>query len=435
VTRLRDLVQLENLPRIHLPAWLERLVSLGIVSQDPRVVRRQKITNVVSYAAVANGVSRFFFNLTNDIEHYAIAQTILVVISVVALFIHRLHRFGDNVAATALVVWFIFALLFVVISFGTDSQVQVYFVLAAVILFLFGLENWRLALFWIATVFVVLLMVLQLGPVHGVVLPQGSDLRGFLSAQALVNVIIINAVIVLYALILLQRAESELERQRARAEALVNVMLPDSVSRRLRSGKETRIADRVDGVTLLFADLAGFTPVAHAESPENVVGYLDELVRTFDLMCETYDVDKIKTIGDAYLAAGGLRGRSREAAIAAGRLALEMLKVQQRRPMLGGHKLEMRVGLHCGTAIAGVIGETRISYDLWGDAVNVASRMQSQGVAGRIQVSEEYRTVVGDAFEFEDHGVIDFKGLGERRAYFLVAARDAESPKREKGGR
>jgi adenylate cyclase len=424
VTRLRDLVQLQHPPRIHLPGWLEHLVSLGIVSNDPKVIQRQKITNVVSYAAVANGVSRFVFNVTNDIKHYAIAQTILVVLSLLALFVHRLHRWGDNVAATALVVWFIFALLFVVVSFGTDSQVQVYFVLAAVILFLFGLENWRLALFWIAIVFLVLLGVLQFGPTHGVVLPANSDLRGFLSAQALINVIIINTLVILYALILLQRAESELVRQRARAEALVAVMLPDSVARRLRSGKETRIADRVDGVTLLFADLAGFTPVAHAEPPEVVVGYLDELVRTFDLMCDTYGVDKIKTIGDAFMAAGGLRGRSRESAIAVGRLALEMMKVQQRRPSLGGHRLEMRIGIHYGTTIAGVIGETRISYDLWGDAVNVASRMQSQGVPGRIQVSDEFRQAVGDAFEFEDHGNVEFKGLGERRTHFLLAVRD-----------
>ena len=424
MTRLRDLVQLEHMSRVHLPDWLERLVSLGIVSSDPKVVQRQKITNVVSYAAVANGVSRFVFNLTNDIEHYAVAQSILVGLSLMALFIHRLHRWGDNVAATALVVWFIFALLFVVVSFGTDSQVQVYFVFIAVILFLFGLENWRTALFWMAIVFLVLLAVLQFGPMHGVFLPAHSDLRGFLSTQALVNVIIINSLVILYVLILLQRAEIELVRQRARAEALVSVMLPEPVARRLRSGKETRIADRVDGVTLLFADLAGFTPVAHAEPPELVVGYLDELVRTFDLMCDTYEVDKIKTIGDAYLAAGGLHGRSRESAIAIGGLALEMLKLQQRRPLLGGHKLEMRIGIHYGTTIAGIIGETRISYDLWGDAVNVASRMQSHGIPGRIQVSEEFCAAVGDAFEFEDRGTVDFKGLGERRAYFLLAARD-----------
>jgi adenylate cyclase len=425
VTRLRDLVRLELPHRVHLPDWLERLVSLGIISSDPTVIRRQKITNVASYAAVANSISRLIFNLTNDIEHYYVAQSILIALTIVALFIHRLHRWGETAAATALVVWFIIALLFVVISFGTDSQVQVYFVLAAVILFQFGLEHWRQALFWIGVVFLVLIAVLHFGPTHGVLLPEGTELRGFLATQALINVIIINAIVILYALILLQRAESELLRERARAEALVAVMLPDAVAQRLRSGKETRIADRVEGVSVLFADLAGFTPVAHAEPPELVVGYLDELVRTFDLMCETYGVDKIKTIGDAFMVAGGLRGRSRESAIAIGRLAIEMLKLQQRRPLLGGHKLEMRIGIHYGMTIAGVIGETRISYDLWGDAVNIASRLQSQGVRGRIQVSEEFHAVVADEFEFEDRGATDLKGIGSVHTYFLTGLRTA----------
>jgi adenylate cyclase len=346
----------------------------------------------------------------------------LVALTVAGLLIHRLHRWGDNAGATALVIWFVFALVFVVVLFGTDSHVQVYFVLLAVIPFLFGMENWRLWLFWVAVLFTVLFGVLRIGPTQGLVLSADSDLRAFLSVQALVNTIIINTMVVLYALVLLQRAEVELERQRARAEALVSVMLPEPVARRLRSGA-TRIADRIEGVTLLFADLVGFTPVAHTEDPERVVAYLDEFVRTFDLMCDTYGVDKIKTIGDAYMAAGGLHGRGRESAIAVGWLALEMLKAQERRPAFGGHKLKLRIGIHHGTAIAGVIGETRISYDLWGDAVNIASRMQTQGAAGRIQVSEAYRIVVADEFSFEDRGITDIRGIGATHTYFLQAAR------------
>ncbi|MEX0591763.1 MAG: hypothetical protein WD207_11835 [Xanthobacteraceae bacterium] len=147
MTRLHDLVRFERVPTIQMPAWLERLVSIGVVSDDSKVVRRQKITNVASFAAAANGVSRFIINSMNDVEHFALVQTIVIALIVVALLIHRLHRWGDNAAATALVIWFVVALVFAVVLFGTDSQVQVYFVLAAVILFLFGLENWRLALF------------------------------------------------------------------------------------------------------------------------------------------------------------------------------------------------------------------------------------------------------------------------------------------------
>ena len=113
---------------------------------------------------------------------------------------------------------------------------------------------------------------------------------------------------------MLRRTELELQRERARANALVLAVLPDSIAKRLRAQPEKRIADRVEGVSLLFADLAGFTPVAHEEDPEQVVAYLDEFVRTFDLMCHTYGVEKIKTIGDAYMAAGGLNGDARSGA-------------------------------------------------------------------------------------------------------------------------
>jgi adenylate cyclase len=422
MTRLRDLVRFERVSAVQMPGWLDRLVSIGIVTDDPKVVRRQKITNVASFAGAANGVSRFVINSTYEIEHLALAQSIVIALTLIALLIHRLHRLGPNVGATALVIWFVVALVSVVVLFGTSSFVQVYFVLVAVILFLFGLENWRLWLFWVAVVLAALFAVLHFGPTQGVALSADSNLRAFLSVQALFNTIIINTLVILYAAVLLQRAESELERQRARAEALVSVMLPEPVARRLRSGA-TRIADRIDSVTLLFADLVGFTPVAHTEDPERVVAYLDEFVRTFDLMCDTYGVDKIKTIGDAYMAAGGLHGRGRESAIAVGWLALEMLKAQERRPAFGGHKLKLRIGIHHGTAIAGVIGETRISYDLWGDAVNIASRMQTQGAAGRIQVSEAYRIVVADEFSFEDRGITDIRGIGATHTYFLQAAR------------
>jgi adenylate cyclase len=114
-----------------------------------------------------------------------------------------------------------------------------------------------------------------------------------------------------------------------------------------------------------------------------------------------------------------------------GHLALEMMRSQRRRPPLGGHKLELRIGIHYGTAIAGVIGETRIAYDLWGDAVNVASRMESHGVPGRIQVSEEYRTAVGDEFEFEERGTTDIKGIGCTRTFLLLRPSDQPAARPE----
>jgi adenylate cyclase len=198
------------------------------------------------------------------------------------------------------------------------------------------------------------------------------------------------------------------------------VVLPGSVASRLRAEPDKRIADRLDGVTLLFADLADFTEAAHAEQPEAVVAYLDDFVRAFDSVCEKHGVEKIKTIGDAYMAASGLQGDRPAGAVAMGNLALEVMSLHAARAPLGRSQLSLRIGIHCGSAIAGVIGDLRISYDLWGDAVNMASRLESQGVPGRIQVSEAFRSMTGDAFIFEERPAAEYKGIGLLRTYFLL---------------
>jgi len=196
-------------------------------------------------------------------------------------------------------------------------------------------------------------------------------------------------------------------------------MMPPAIAERLKSGEE-RIADRIEMLSVMFADLAGFTEAAHDLAPEQVVEFLDGLVRVCDSLCERYGVDKIKTIGDSYMAAAGFDGRQAAGAHAIGQLALAMMDEIARQPSLGGRKLRLRIGIHCGPATAGVIGDTRFSYDVWGDAVNTASRMESYGEPGRIQVSEAFRDLSADQFVFEERGATDIKGLGATRTYFLV---------------
>src|SRR5712671_5847310 len=213
----------------------------------------------------------------------------------------------------------------------------------------------------------------------------------------MVSALVINAALLFYALTALNRAEVELQDQHVRSEALIATIMPQSIAARLTSGRETRIADRIDMLSVMFADLVGFTTAARGLASEEVVDFLDGLVRTLDALCEQHGVEKIKTIGDSYMAAAGFDGAAASGAVAVGRLAMAILNDIERQPPLGGRKLNFRVGIHCGPATAGVIGDTRFSYDVWGAAVNVASRMQSQGEPGRIQVSEAFRALTQDA--------------------------------------
>jgi len=423
MTRWRELVRREPERGIQLPAWAGWLISFGIVSDDPQVVRRQRCVNVAAYVIAANAGSHFIINAFYDFHGLAVVNVYNALIVLSMLSIPRLHRFGENVAAFALIVLLIAGNLFVVWALGITSDLHIYFTLAGAMLFFFGVHQWKLFLVFFVVVGAVLVFTLNYAPVDGFVLPEDGRLRDMLSTHAMINTITMNAAMIFYVLSALHRAEADLAHQYQRSEALVTTVMPAAIAERLKSGAEERIADRIDNLSVLFTDLVGFTGAAHDLPPEEVVEFLDHMVRDFDALAETHGVEKIKTIGDAYMAAAGFDGAAEAAAVATGRFALALIDANARQPALGGRKLALRIGIHCGPATAGVIGDTRFSYDVWGAAVNVASRMESHGVPGRIHVSEAFRDLTATAFTFEERGPTDIKSIGAARTFFLVAER------------
>jgi adenylate cyclase len=428
MTRLRDLVGGGRTPSVRLPGWLERLTSIGIVTRDERVARRQRITNVAAFATVGNTISHLIINSLHNFEGLLIIHVYNAMMMVGALLTPLLHRFGQNAAAIVLLVLIIVGNTFVVWMLGRSSGLEIYFTLAGAILLFFGVENWKLFLVFFVLAASALLATLQLAPVNGMILTDDEDLRATLFSQAMVNTIVINALIVFYALTALHRAEAELENQYARSEALLSIMMPVSIAERLKSGAEQRIADRINNLSVLFADLVGFTTAARDLPPDLVVDYLDGLVRAFDVLAEQHGVEKIKTIGDAYMAVAGRDGDAAGGAHALGRFALAMIEACDASAPLHGRRLTLRIGIHCGPVTAGVIGDTRFSFDVWGDAVNTASRMESHGVPRRIQVSEAFRELAANLFLFEERGPTDIKGIGTARTFFLVGRADGKAP-------
>jgi class 3 adenylate cyclase len=214
-----------------------------------------------------------------------------------------------------------------------------------------------------------------------------------------------------------QRYLKHIEFEKERADTLLRAILPDRVVERLNNG-ELVIADRVDDVTVLFADLVGFTSVAARTSPAKLVQRLDGIFSAFDTLAEHHGVEKIKTIGDAYMAVAGLMEPGGNHARRTVDLARAML-VELRRVDRHETPFRIRVGIHSGPVVAGLIGQRRFVYDVWGETVNIASRLESQGVADRIQISATTRDAIGDGVALEPRGMLDLKGAGRVETFFV----------------
>lgn len=418
--RVRDVVGPPPGAALDLPPWLERAASFGVVTADAQVARRQRFTNIGICAAAANAVSHLLINAIYDFSGLFTVNLYNVLFAVAALMLPRLHRVGDNAAALGLAGLILVGNSFVVWALGVASDLQIYFTLVGAWLFLFGVQNLRLFVPVFLLFVAVLLFHLNVAPVDGFVLPEDGHLRDLLSTHAMVNTITINAAMIYVALRALRRAELELEEQHARSERLLATVMPASVAARLKGDGEARIADRFDHLSVLFADVVGFTEASRGLPPEAVVAYLDELVRGFDALAARFGVDKIKTVGDGYMAATGFAGPGADAAVAIARFAQAMIGTVARHRPLGARPLALRIGIHCGPATAGIIGDTRFSYDIWGEAVNIAARLEQHGEPGRVHVSEAFRIAAGSGLEFIERGPTELKGVGEMRTFYLA---------------
>jgi class 3 adenylate cyclase len=218
------------------------------------------------------------------------------------------------------------------------------------------------------------------------------------------------------------RARRQLEIANEKAETLLHNTLPAAIADRLKHDPSA-IARRHSSATVLFADIANFTELSGGLEPEELIRFLNDLFSALDRLTERFRLEKIKTIGDAYMVAGGLPEPRPDHAEAVARMALEMQRVVKQLPTPGGNEIRIRIGIHTGPVVAGVIGTKRLAYDLWGDTVNIASRMESHGEADTIQVSEATYQLLRERFDLHPRGSIEIKGKGPMNAYLLLRER------------
>ncbi|MGG6296635.1 adenylate/guanylate cyclase domain-containing protein [Leptolyngbya sp. AN02str] len=213
--------------------------------------------------------------------------------------------------------------------------------------------------------------------------------------------------------------EAELRLQRLRSERLLLNVLPQAIAERLKRGEKT-IADRFTNATVLFADIANFTHLSAQIPATELIGLLNNVFSAFDELADQYGLEKIKTIGDAYMVVGGVPNPMPDHTEAIANMALDLQQTVSQYFLQDGQPILLRMGIHTGPVIAGVIGTRKFNYDLWGNTVNVASRMEAQGEPGRIQVTEAVYERLKSQYEFEARGAIDIRGKGVMYTYWLT---------------
>jgi adenylate cyclase len=280
----------------------------------------------------------------------------------------------------------------------------------------------RQAVRWFAA-FVLIFLLLGIA---GEVLFSDADLPvGFTSTMLALNVIgAASVAFTLLAVFAQQRnaALTALRAEQEKSEALLVNILPGPIAARLKAADQT-IADHFDATSILFADVVDFTPLSQRLSPAEMVDILDRLFSHFDSLVERHGLEKIKTVGDCYMAAAGVPDPHLDHARRAALLALDMREAVATSTVAGREGLELRIGINSGPVVAGVIGRKRFLYDLWSDAVNTASRMESHGTPGEIQITRETYELLKDEFVCRPRGTISVKGKGEMETWYLVGSR------------
>ncbi len=383
-----------------------------------KVARRQAVLNVTtSIAMVVSGT----FGLLQIFTAHGAWRTGVVnlVTAVILALIPLLHRFGELVAPLTFYFTAYISIFVLCWEVGTSSGLQFYFLVGACLVVLqLGAERIALAA-TLAAVAAGLVIALEfLAPRETGVQPHWAQTLGFVVTTISACVIVVASV--WYALREMSRAEAAMEVEYDRSEALLANIMPASIAARLKDPARTVIADKYEDASVLFADIAGFTERASDTAPADLVRFLDRLYTEFDALVDKYGLEKIKVSGDCYMVVSGVPWPRRDHLEELAQLALDMADAVAGVTDVKGRAVPLRIGLATGPVVAGVVGSRRFFYDVWGDAVNVASRMESTNSEGRIQVPQDVYERLKDNFVLQERGDIEVKGKGLMHTWYLV---------------
>ncbi|MDX1876271.1 adenylate/guanylate cyclase domain-containing protein [Mycolicibacterium sp. 141076] len=382
------------------------------------LARRRRVLTVA--ARIGSVVAAFLGTLSMFAGEAGVwIGALAVLCAPVYLVIPRLYRFGDLIAPLTFIAIAYFLTTLVTAYVGRGSGQQLYFLVAAsLVVLVLGIEHIVVASV-VAAVGAGLIIALQyLVPMDTGVQPQWVTTVGFLISVISSWVLVVATI--WYAMREIDRAETALAAEYERSESLLANILPAKVAQRLKDPHRDVIADRYDDASVLFADIAGFTQRASDTTPTELVRFLDGLYTDLDTLVDRHGLEKIKTSGDSYMIVSGVPEPRPDHLEALADLALDMVGAVAELTDPNGRRVPLRIGLAAGPVVAGVVGARKFFYDVWGDAVNVAARMETTDVEGRIQVPHNVYERLKDAFVLEERGAVEVKGKGVMRTWYLM---------------
>jgi adenylate cyclase len=385
------------------------------------VARRLRVLTVTTrIGAVASG----FFGLQGLVVGQDVVWSGMVnlVSAVIFLMIPLLYRFGELVAA---LVFFAVAYTSITVlcwHLGTGSGVPFFYLVAATLMVLILVEHIVLASVLAAVLAATVIALEVLVPYNTGVQPDWAYRVGFI--LSVISAWVMVVAVIGYALREIRRARQAMEAEYERSEILLANILPATIAERLKDPTRNIIADKYDDASILFADIAGYTKRASDTTPSELVRFLDRLYTELDALVDRHGLEKVKSSGDSYMVVSGVPQPRDDHMEALACLALDMAEAVAGLKDPQGREVPLRIGLAAGPVVAGVVGARRFFYDVWGDAVNIASRMETTDVEGRIQVPHDVYERLKHAFHLEERGKVDVKGKGLMHTWYLVGRRD-----------
>lgn len=399
----------------------DSVINIGLKKNPNHIEAKTiRLTNGITLLTILMGFN-FYPNLI-----YFLPETFLLLIllsSSLSLYLlvfclnyFQLHTF----AKIYLLLIACFNLSLTSILLGREQNFHFYLIaIIAVAFFIFEERELRVQYFIVSLVTLVFIGLEIWFSIHPGLIPFPKDFLFFAGINNNLGLLFLVVGFLYFISSNYKKAQIALEDERQKSESLLHNILPVPIADRLKKSR-IAIADGFDSVSILFADIVGFTPLSGKMKPAELVSLLNKIFSDFDVLVEENHLEKIKTIGDAFMVAGGLPLPSNTHALQVAKFALEVKKSLAKINLENQQSLMIRIGIHSGPVVAGVIGLSKFSYDVWGDTVNIASRMESHCLPGEIQVSESTYQSLKEKFIFSEKRTIEIKGKGEMATYLLL---------------